>query len=161
MRKAEPGKAIFGGFIATAVMTMMMYVAPAMGMPKMDIAAMLGSMLGNQMPAPMTGAWWMGLILHLVNGSLIFPLIYSYLLNALLPGANWARGALWGLMLWLLAQVAVMPMMGMGVFSAGTPQPMMSALGSLVGHGIYGAILGAIVGQPAAVEEQGPLHRAA
>lgn len=112
MRKAEPGKAIFGGFIATAVMTMMMYVAPAMGMPKMDIAAMLGSMLGNQMPAPMTGAWWMGLILHLVNGSLIFPLIYSYLLNALLPGANWARGALWGLMLWLLAQVAVMPMMG-------------------------------------------------
>jgi hypothetical protein len=60
MRKAEPGKAIFGGFIATAVMTMMMYVAPAMGMPKMDIAAMFGSMLGNQMPAPMTGAWWMG-----------------------------------------------------------------------------------------------------
>ena len=42
----------------------------------------------------------------------------------------------------LLAQVAVMPMMGMPLFSGSTPM----ALGSLVGHLIYGATVGAVYG---------------
>jgi vacuolar-type H+-ATPase subunit I/STV1 len=53
---------------------------------------------------------------------------------------------LWGVILWFLAQVMVMPMMGMGVFSSRTPEPAMAVLGSLMGHLIYGAILGALAG---------------
>ena len=45
MEKANVSRALLAGFVATLVMTMMMYAAPLMGMPKMDIAAMLGSML--------------------------------------------------------------------------------------------------------------------
>lgn len=43
MQNANPMRAVMGGFIGTLVMTMMMYAAPMMGMPKMDIAGMLGS----------------------------------------------------------------------------------------------------------------------
>jgi hypothetical protein len=43
---------------------------------------------------------------------------------------------------WLMAQVAVMPMMGMGLFSGSLPV----AMGSLVGHLMYGAVIGAVLG---------------
>jgi hypothetical protein len=60
---------------------------------------------------------------------------------------------------WLLAQVVVMPMMGMGLFSGA----MNLAMGSLIGHIIYGGVVGAVYGQPspgtapesAAAEETG------
>ncbi len=40
-----------------------------------------------------------------------------------------------------------MPMMGMGFFSAKSPQPMLAVMGSLIGHLLYGAILGGIAGR--------------
>ncbi len=150
MERTQALRTILAGFVATLVMTMIMYAAPMMGMPKMDIAAMLGSVMSQQMPAPMSGAWWMGMIMHFINGAIIFPLIYAYLLYGLLPGQPWMRGVLWGLILWFLAQAVVMPMMGMGFFAANSPQPTLSVMGSLIGHIIYGAVLGAIAGPQAA-----------
>lgn len=139
------------GFAATLwVMTMLMYGAPMMGMPKMDIASMLGSMLGQGMPVPASGAWWIGMMMHFINGSIIIPLIYAYVLYSVLPGAPWLKGMTWGLILWAIAQAMVMPMMGMGFFSSGAPQPMMAVAGGLIGHLVYGGILGAIAGGPAA-----------
>lgn len=77
-------RAIVGGFAATVVMTLGMYfVAPMMGV-HMDIAAMLGSMMG--------GSHAMGMVAHFVNGTVIFPLIYVYLLYRFLPGSPVARG---------------------------------------------------------------------
>ena len=149
METVNVSRAIGAGFVATLVMTLMMYMAPMMGMPKMDIAAMLGSMFAGDMPQPWTGAWWTGMINHFITGTIIFPLIYAYLLYPFLAGGNWLRGTEWGLILFVLAQAIVMPMMGMGFFSANSPQPMMSVVGSLIGHVIYGAILGAIAGEQA------------
>lgn len=150
MERANPKQAIVAGFLATLAMTVLMYAAPMMGMPKMDIAAMLGSVLSKQMPEPISGSWWMGMIMHFINGTIIFPLIYAYVLYAVLPGQPWMKGLWWGLILWFLAQAMVMPMMGMGFFSAKAPQPMMAVMGSLIGHIIYGAILGAVAGLGAA-----------
>jgi uncharacterized membrane protein YagU involved in acid resistance len=128
-------------------MTMIMYAAPMMGMPKMDIAAMLGSMLnGGQMPQPSSGSWLIGMMMHFVNGTIIFPLIYAYVLYRVLPGAPWLKGLTWGVILWLLAQLMVMPMMGMGFFSSNAPQALMAVMGSLLGHVIYGVVLGSIAG---------------
>jgi len=146
MERRNVRRAILAGFIATLVMTMIMYVAPMMGMPKMDVAAMLGGMLGQTMPEPMSGLWLVGMILHFVNGSVIFPLIFAFLLYARVPGAAWRKGIIWGLILWLLSQAVVMPMMGAGFFSSHAPQPMMTVVGSLMGHIIYGAILGGVFG---------------
>jgi hypothetical protein len=132
------GKTIGGGFVGTLVMTMMMYlVAPMMGL-NMDIAAMLGGMLGI--------GWTGGMLMHLINGTIIFPLIYAFALYSRLPGNPVLKGTTWGVTLWLVAQVIVMPMMGAGMFSAAMGG-MMAAGGSLAGHVIYGALLGAIAGE--------------
>ena len=135
-------KTILGGLVGTAVLTMMMYfVAPMMIGHSMDIAAMLGSMMGNN--------WALGMAAHWMNGVVIFPLIYAFLIYKLLPGSPVVRGAIWGLVLWLIAQVMVMPMMGAGFFSSGAGG-MMAVVASLMGHVLYGGILGKIAGSPEA-----------
>ena len=135
------GRAIAGGFVGTVVMTLMMYyVSPMMMGMTMDIAAMLGSMLG--------GSWTAGMMMHFINGSVIFPAIYVYLLYERLPGSPVLRGAAWGTILWFLAQTVVMPMMGGGFFSSQMGGAM-AVMGSLIGHLIYGSLLGAIASSPA------------
>ncbi len=130
-------RAIVGGLVGTLAMTMMMYlVAPTMGV-RMNIAASLAGMLG----AP----WAVGLAMHFLNGSVIFPLIYALVLFRHLKGGPAVRGITWGIVLWLMAQLLVMPMIGAGVFSSrvgGT----MAAAASLMAHLLYGALLGSIGG---------------
>ncbi len=127
-------KAILGGAVGTVVMTLMMYfVAPMMLGQPMDVAAMLGGVLG--------GSWAMGLLMHLINGSVIFPLIYAYVLYRVLPGDPWVKGTTFGLLLWFLSQAFVTPMMGGGFFSA-KAGGLMAVMASLIGHVVYGALLG-------------------
>lgn len=133
------GKTILAGLIATAVMTMMMYAAPMMGMPKMDIAGMISGMMKTP--------WVIGMMIHLMLGVLLFPFIYAFLLVDKLPGPGALKGMIWGFILFILAQTIVMPMAGMGFFSSASPQQMLMIMGSLMGHLVYGAILGAIVGR--------------
>jgi uncharacterized membrane protein YagU involved in acid resistance len=128
-------RAMMGGLVGTMAMTSVMYfVAPMMGL-HMDIAAMLGSMLG--------GNWAAGLMMHFLNGAVIFPALYVYVLYARLPGSGALKGTVWGLALWLVAQVVVMPMMGAGLFSSAMGGTM-AAMGSLAGHILYGSLLGVI-----------------
>ncbi len=135
--KPSMGRAVLGGFVATTAITFLMYVGgPMMGLPKMDIAAMMGNVLGG---------WWMGMAMHILNGTVIFPLIYAYLLFGKLAGKPYMKGILWGVSLWVLAELVVMPMMGAGLFGLRMNE-IMPAFGSLLGHVIYGALLGAIAG---------------
>lgn len=135
------GKTLIGGFAGTLLMTIMMYVtAPMMGL-NMDVAAMLGGMLGI--------GWAGGMLMHVVNGTAIFPLVYAFALYSRLPGSPVAKGTVWGVILWLIAQVVVMPMAGAGMFSSAMGG-MMAAGGSLVGHVMYGAVLGVIAGDAVA-----------
>jgi hypothetical protein len=134
-------RSMIGGFLGTLMMTIMMYmVAPMMGV-RMDIAQMLGSMLGN--------SWTAGMMMHFVNGTIIFPLVYAYLLYQWLPGGPTLKGTTWGVILWVLLQVIVMPMMGGGFFSMAMGG-MMAVMGSLIGHLLYGSILGVTAGAPEA-----------
>ncbi|MBI4589182.1 MAG: hypothetical protein HY725_10115 [Candidatus Rokubacteria bacterium] len=136
--RPNPGKAILGGFVGTVVMTLMMYfVAPMMLGGPMDVAGMLGGVLG--------GSWMMGMLMHLLNGIVIFPLIYAYFLFRVLPGDPWAKGTILGLILWFLSQAVVTPMMGGGMFSA-KAGGLMAVMASLIAHIIYGALLGVLAG---------------
>jgi len=137
--KPNIGRTILGGLAGTVVLTLLMYVmAPMMGIPKMDIAAMLGSMLGG---------WTMGMVMHVINGVILFPLIYSFFLFSKLRGSPVSKGILWGVALWLVAGLMVMPAMGAGFF--GTAHGgVMAAMASLMGHVVYGALLGGIAGRP-------------
>lgn len=138
--KPNIGRAIAGGFVGTLILTLMMrFVAPMMGV-RMDIVAKLGEMTHTGMAG--------GILVHFLNGTVIFPLIYLYLLHQRLPGAPWQRGLLWGVILWLGLELVMMPIMGGGMLSADMGG-MKAVMAALMGHSIYGAIFGAIAGTPA------------
>lgn len=107
---------------------------------KMDIPVMLGSMLGGNIII----GWVMHFIIRIIL-SLNYVLMF-YPNTKINP--FWLRGALFGILPWLMAQILVMPMMSMlngmpftaGLFSGSI---IMSA-DSLVSHLVYGAVLGSI-----------------
>ena len=136
-------KAVAGGFVGTIMFTLMMrFMAPMMGV-RMDIVARLGEMTHTGMAG--------GIFMHFLNGTVIFPLIYVYLLYRWLPGAPWQKGLLWGLILWFGVETVMMPMMGGGLFSM-EMGGMTAVMAALIGHLVYGAILGGVAGAPVAAE---------
>jgi hypothetical protein len=151
MENVNVQRAVLAGFVATLLMTIFAYAAPIIGLPRLDFAGMLGSAFrpDQAMPVAWTGTWWMGMIIHFVNGTILFALIYAYLLYPILPGPNWARGTQWAVTLWFLSQAIVMPMMNLGFFAANTPQPALFVIASLIAHVIYGATLGAMAREQA------------
>lgn len=129
---------ILGGLAGTVAITAMMYlIAPMMLGRPMDVAASLGGMLG--------GSWAMGMLMHLINGSVIFPMVFACVLYRALPGEPWLKGMIWGLVLWFVSQAVVTPMMGGGVFSARSGG-LMAVIASLMAHAVYGVLLGAVAG---------------
>jgi uncharacterized membrane protein YagU involved in acid resistance len=126
-------RAAAAGIIATLVMTAIgLWVAPLMGMPAMNPAVMLAEAMG--------GSILLGWAAHLMIGTI---LAVGYAVVApWIPGPPPLRGAVYGIVPFLAAQIVVMPMMGMPVFSGSTAL----AMGSLVGHLAYGATLGLVYG---------------
>lgn len=143
MKSLNLRRAVVAGIIGTAVMTLMTMLATAMGVP-MDIPGMLSSFMGT----PIIVGW----IAHLMIGT-VLAVIYAGWFAHRLPGVPWLRGALYGIFPFLLAQVAVMPIMGMGLFTSAAPNAPVMVAGSLIGHLVYGAVVGAVYGLPTGVAE--------
>jgi uncharacterized membrane protein YagU involved in acid resistance len=126
-------RGVAAGAIATAVMTAVgLWVAPLMGMPAMNPAEMLAASMGGMLV--------LGWVAHFMIGT-VLALIYA-LVAPWLMGPPMVRGALYGIAPFLLAQLVVMPMMGMPVFSGSA----VMAMGSLIGHLVYGGVMGGIYG---------------
>lgn len=77
----------------------------------------------------------------------VLALIYAAVFAARLPGSGLMKGLLFGLMPWFMAQIVVNPMMGAGMFALNTPAPAAMVMGSLIGHLVYGAVLGGVYGR--------------
>ncbi len=147
-------RALLAGLIGTVAITILMYAGPVMGFPRMDIATMLGTMFVSDPSA----AFIPGMVMHFMIG-VILALGYAFLFAGWLPGHPWMRGALYGLVPFLMANAIVMPMMGLihpMVLSGMMPAPgfflvgmgtVMAPIGRLLGHLVYGAVVGAIYGQ--------------
>lgn len=128
--------AIWAGLLGTAVMTALMYVAPYMGMPRMDMLGMLGKMFtGNA-----SIAYPLGAVMHFAMGAL-FAVVYAWLWSLGLGAPVWTSGIVFGLVHGAVA-AAVMPVMirvhprppdmQMG--------PVMIA-GLLMGHAVFGLVV--------------------
>lgn len=127
------GRAILAGLTGTLVMTAVgVWAAPMMGIPRMNPSDMLAQQMGGS-----SALGWAG---HLMIGT-VLAVIYAGV-SSRLRGSFAFRGALFGLAPWLMAQLLVMPMMGIGLFSGSLPM----AMGSLIGHLVYGAVVGAVYG---------------
>lgn len=138
------GKAIVAGLAGTLAMTMVMLMAPLMGMPPMPIGKMLADFMG--MPEAL------GWVAHFMIGT-VLAIAYAFIFASKLPGSGVVRGALYGLLPWFLSQIMVNPMMGAGIFASNTPAPTMMVVGSLMGHMIYGAVVGGVYGTKSAQVE--------
>lgn len=142
--KRNWSRAALAGVVGTLVMTAVgVWLAPMMGIPRMNAAEMLAGAMG--------GSVLLGWVAHLMIG-VVLAIGYAVAAPAL-PGPAAARGALYGVAPWLLAQIAVMPMMGAPVFSGSAAL----AVGSLIGHLVYGAVVGAVYGP---VRRLAPARRA-
>jgi uncharacterized membrane protein YagU involved in acid resistance len=134
----EIKKAILGGIVGTIVMSLMMkFVAPMMIGRPMDIAHLIGGMMGDN--------YLIGLAIHIANGVFLFPLVYVFFVYARIPGPAVMRGIVWGIILWVLAASVVMPLAGAGFFMSAIGG-LKAAMAALLGHVVYGALLGAITG---------------
>ncbi len=130
--KSKAGIAILGGLIGTPVMTVLMYVlAPILGV-NTDIVSLLGETLGG---------WKMGMLVHILNGVVVFPLAFALVVYGLLPGRVFLKGLGFGVTLWLASQLMAMPAMGAGLFSSQIGG-WKAAFVLLLGHLAYGASLG-------------------
>ena len=91
-----------------------------------------------------SGPWLVGFGMHLMIGIVLLSAGFA-LFSKYLPTSNPViKGLLFGVIVWLIAQSVVMPMMGAGLFSSNLPQGMMLAVGSLLGHLLYGGVVGLV-----------------
>ncbi|MGE0635259.1 MAG: DUF6789 family protein [Bacteroidia bacterium] len=129
-------KSIVSGIVATAVMSLVMFLGPFMGLPEMNAAQMLADMA--QLPIEI------GWMMHFIIG-IIFASGYVFLLNEKLPiGNDFLRAGIYGFIVFIFAQVML------GVMSLVMPAPepppgvnmLLMMVGSIIGHLVYGAVLG-------------------
>ncbi len=136
-------------------MTMMMNMAPKMGMPKMDVVGMMGSMFDKN------GNKNMGLAMHFMMG-VVFAIIYALAWNAGIGGGSTVgglilTGAIFGAVHWLIAGLMMggMGMMHAGVKAGTVDAPgmymmnnggMMSFMGGLMGHVVFGIVVALVYG---------------
>lgn len=142
-----PG-AVVWGVAATAAFTLFSLMGRAMGMTRMDLLDLLGSMVA---PAGSGTAKAIGLVMHHANGA-ILAVAWAY--GAALFGlpATWWTALAWGVVLTLLALLmmttigAVHPAMRRGEQDdpgpAATNFGILTPAGSLAGHLVYGLVLG-------------------
>ncbi|MBC8334821.1 MAG: hypothetical protein H8E29_06115 [Anaerolineales bacterium] len=135
--------AIIAGLAGTAALTMVMSMAPKMGMPEMDIVGMLGSMFGK---ANRT----LGMVIHFMMG-IVFVLVYAYLWSIGTGSATWLNGLIFGAVHWLIVgmAMAMIPMMHAGIKSGAVKAPgmwmtnnggMKAFVGGLMGHMVFGLV---------------------
>lgn len=128
-------KGIAAGFIATIVLSALMIMKGMMGlMPDVDIIMMIASKMG--------GNQFIGWAAHFMIGSLGYGIAYALVFSSLPFGGHVLRGTILGAVGWLMMMVAVMPMMGAGMFGMAMPSGMMVPVATLMLHLIFGAALG-------------------
>jgi uncharacterized membrane protein YagU involved in acid resistance len=138
-------RAVAAGLLGTAAMTALLLVEPSVGLPQIAIGQILSTALGL-VPAYLTVGPAFGWCLDFLAG-VAFALLYAGVFERRLPGGPLVRGALYGIIVFVVAQLVFTPLVGGGVFSHGDLEMI---AGSLLGHLVYGAVVGWIYGLPSA-----------
>lgn len=97
--------AILAGLVGTLAMTALMYAAPLMGLPPMDLLQALGGVFPLGISPYVVGG-----LIHLGIG-VTLAVLYAVLFERILPGPRWARGAVFALLPWLFAITLMAPAM--------------------------------------------------
>ena len=140
-------RATVAGVIGTAVLTALWLVEPSIGLPRIAIGQILSSFMSVSVAHSSVGAAG-GWIIHFVVG-IVLALVYAWVFVGRLPGPPIVRGMLYGALVFVVAQCVFMPLVGGGFFSRGDVEFL---IGSLLGHLVYGAVVGWIYARPMIVQ---------
>ena len=149
--RPDYAKGLLAGLIVTAVLSLLMLTGSALLVaPGFDLIDLAAAALG------MPGEALVGWAAHFLVGTVAWGLLYAAL-EPRLPGEPWVRGALFGVLVWLLMMLALMPLAGRRPFGldAGAAVPAMA----LLLHLVFGAALGliyALLRRPRAVAAAPP-----
>lgn len=135
-------RAAAAGLVGTAAMTALLLVEPSVGLPKIAMGQILSTSLGLA-SARLTIGPAVGWVVHFAFGVLL-ALVYAAAFDRRLPGTPLVRGLLYGVLVFVAAQLVFMPLVGGGVFSRGDGELL---AGSLLGHLVYGGLTGWIYGE--------------
>ena len=128
-------QSLIGGIVGTVAMTLITWMSPLMGFPKMSPPDMLAGMMG----LPVFAGW----VMHFMIG-VIFALAYIFLIQKKLQKISnrYAKGVVFGILVFVFAQIM---MLGMGAVFTSMPSPAGSMtlilLGSVIGHVVYGVVV--------------------
>lgn len=130
---------VLAGILGTIVMTLIMVMAPNLGMPEMAPWKLLAGAMG----VPIVVGW----IMHFVNG-IIFALGYGYLFapNVIITNI-WLKGIAFGIVALILAQIG-MQVMGMMLEMPPMNGSMpMRLVAMLIGHLVFGVVTVKTIGK--------------
>lgn len=148
-------RAVIAGVGGTAVLTILLYAIPYLGLPKMDLPLFLGTFFFSDTQT----AYLVGLT-ALFSLGVVLALVYAYALyrpiDRLFHEASWLRGICFGGIPWLGLMLAAplldlahpmvvsgeLPLHGLFMLSRGIIWPV-SMLGVWL---VYGGVMGAIYG---------------
>lgn len=135
------GTTVAAGVIATFVMTMTGFWQAGLGLPAVDVGAMLtGSMNAAHGDGGLYGPV-AGNLAHFANG-IVLALIFVAFLQRRLPGGWIVQGLIYAVLTTLAAGLVVVPLAaGAGVFFSNTPMPGKMTLASTTIHLAYGLAL--------------------
>lgn len=140
--RTKLGAGILAGLLAGVIFGMMMTMmtAPTPDGGRMPMMAMVAQVVGSDSLA-------IGWVYHLFNSAVIGA-IFGWLLGRgeVGYGGGLAKGIGYGIFWWILGGLILMPvLLGMGAFAPLQMAPMRPvAMMSLIGHVIYGGILGLV-----------------
>lgn len=139
MKRFSIRSAVIAGILGTLAMTVLMYMAPLMGLPKMDLIGALGQALPIGLPTYLTGS-----LVHLFNG-IVLAIIYAVAFATWLPGPRPLKGALYSLLPWIFAVVALEPAMATlhSLLAGSAAVPTMNPCGAMVPMNPCGAVAAA------------------
>ena len=124
---------ILAGLVATIVLSVLMIMKGKMGlMPDVNIIAMLASKMGGNV--------FMGWTAHFMIGMIGYGIAYTTIFSNL-PFSKLVGGVALGLAGWMMMMVAVMPMMGAGLFGLNLASGMMVPVVTMMLHVIFGVVL--------------------
>jgi uncharacterized membrane protein len=132
---SNPIKGVVAGGVATAALSVVMLIIGTTGFqPQLAPTHLLLALLDA--PTEYTLGW----ILHSLSGSVLFGSLFTYIEPRLGADSHAKSGILYGLILWLVTMLIVMPAAGVGYF--GFQLSVFAPLVALVLHVVYGAVLG-------------------
>ena len=137
-------RAVAAGAIATATMTALLLIEPAVGLPEIAIGQLLSSSLSlstARLSVGPAGGW----LIHFLVG-IGWAILYAGLVRPRLRGSPLVRGLMFGVLVFLVGQALFLPLARAGFFSGGNPAML---TGSLLGHLVFGGVLGWIYADPA------------